>query len=163
MTTVMRWYGRQVAGAVQAVLEERLDIAAGEVINEIGRRMREPKSGVDVPQGRKRYGEKRGRRIKGFGTRRSGPGEAPAVQSGALRNSIAKDSPGPLRRRVGTNIGAKETDAPYGLYLEVGTRKMAARPWLRVSLEAKREKIRRILTAPMREGRSRRMAAGGGG
>lgn len=57
----------------------------------------------------------------------SAPGEAPAVQSGQLYNSLQMKVSGKLERTVGTT-------APHGAYLEFGTSKMAPRPYLRPSL-----------------------------
>jgi hypothetical protein len=51
--------------------------------------------------------------------------------------SIAREMVGQTTARVGTNI-------KYGLYLELGTRSMSARPWLRRALAERRAKIARI-------------------
>lgn len=60
----------------------------------------------------------------------SAPGSPPATDSGRLRSSITheigRDVDG-LVARVGTNV-------KYAVYLEFGTRKMAARPFMRVNL-----------------------------
>lgn len=53
----------------------------------------------------------------------SGPGEPPAVQTGRLSQSIAYNIVAPNRAEIGTNVF-------YGAYLEFGTSKMDARPWL---------------------------------
>ena len=58
----------------------------------------------------------------------SAPDEAPAVDSGRLRQSITALHVGEGRWRVGTN-------AFYAIYLEFGTRRMAARPFIRPALE----------------------------
>ena len=55
---------------------------------------------------------------------RSAPGEIPHVQTGHLRRSIAYELVGSEDSKVGTNV-------EYGRYLELGTSKMAARPYLR--------------------------------
>jgi len=54
----------------------------------------------------------------------SAPGSPPSVQTGRLRNSIGYNVVGPARAQVGTNV-------EYGLYLEFGTSRMPARPFLR--------------------------------
>lgn len=54
----------------------------------------------------------------------SAPGEYPKRVSGHLRRNIQSEfDQETLTARVGTNV-------IYGKYLETGTRKMAARPWL---------------------------------
>lgn len=57
----------------------------------------------------------------------SAPGEYPASDTGRLMGSIMSDI-APTVATVGTNI-------VYGQYLEFGTSKMAARPWLLPSFE----------------------------
>lgn len=61
----------------------------------------------------------------------SAPADAPAVDTGHLRNSIGVQKIGEGAYRVGT-------DVKYALYLEFGTRRMAARPFMRPALEAVR-------------------------
>lgn len=65
--------------------------------------------------------------------RASAPGDAPAVDSGDLRRSIGVQKIGEGRYRVGTNL-------KHGLFLEFGTRRMAARPWLRPAAEKVRKR-----------------------
>jgi phage gpG-like protein len=73
------------------------------------------------------------------GSNRSKPGEPPHKDHGTLRTSIAVDvNEAELVGRVGTNL-------PYGKHLELGTKRMAARPFLRRSLLENREKIVEIL------------------
>lgn len=82
----------------------------------------------------------------------SAPGEFPKSDTGALVASITHviDADG-LGASVGTNIA-------YGPHLEFGTTKMAARPWLKPTFDAAKERIRlRILRAAER---ANRQAAG---
>jgi len=70
----------------------------------------------------------------------SAPGEAPAVATGRLRQSIATEvSQDGLQGGVGT-------DLDYGLFLEQGTSKMQPRPWLRPSFEQTQEEVKKIFT-----------------
>lgn len=64
-------------------------------------------------------------RIRADGSRASAPGEYPMTDTGRLASNVAVDLPsaGRLRAIVGTNI-------VYGRYLEFGTSRMRARPWL---------------------------------
>jgi hypothetical protein len=77
-----------------------------------------------------------------YGANPSRPGEPPHLQTGRLRASVSH-AVRDLVGRVGTNVR-------YGRDLELGTRRMAARPWLRRALADCRPEIRRILSAPMR-------------
>lgn len=68
--------------------------------------------------------------------RASAPGEPPAVLTGRLRSSIASD----LKKnsvKIGTNV-------EYAKWLEFGTSRMEARPFLRPALERNRREIPRI-------------------
>jgi phage gpG-like protein len=61
------------------------------------------------------------------GPPRSSPGSAPHKDTGDLHDSITHEvDASTMSARIGT-------DLDYGLFLEVGTSKMAARPWLRRS------------------------------
>lgn len=83
----------------------------------------------------KRY--RKGRRI--YGSAPSAPGEYPRKQFGTLRQSIATDyDPATVTARIGTNLA-------YGRWLEMGTRKMAARPFLRRTLGVEQEKIKDMI------------------
>jgi HK97 gp10 family phage protein len=59
--------------------------------------------------------------------RASAPGEAPAIDTGALRNSVRAQRKADLEWWVTTN--------EYAAYLEYGTRRMAPRPFLRPAVE----------------------------
>jgi len=67
----------------------------------------------------------------------SAPGQPPAVRTGRLRGSITwrigRDAVSPY-----VDVG---TAVAYGLFLEEGTRRMRARPYLRPALEAARATI----------------------
>lgn len=62
-------------------------------------------------------------RINGRNHRASAPGEAPANLTGTLRRSIDFEVRGSMNMTFGAN-------APYAKYLEDGTEKMKARPYL---------------------------------
>ena len=68
------------------------------------------------------------------------PGNPPSKQSGRLRSSIAWEivQGKAVSARVGTNV-------KYGRYLELGTRCMKARPFLRPALAKHQAAIRRIV------------------
>ena len=71
------------------------------------------------------------------GAKRSRPGNPPLRQSGSLYKSITRQRKN-NEERVGTNLD-------HGLYLEFGTRKMAARPFLRPAIIKNKKKIAKII------------------
>ena len=68
--------------------------------------------------------------VRRDGSRASAPGQFPMSDTGRLANGVEFNLPtaGRLTGEVGTNI-------IYGRYLEFGTSRMAARPWLLPSFE----------------------------
>jgi hypothetical protein len=75
----------------------------------------------------------------------SSPGNPPHVQTGRLRGSVAwvvERNGKMLVVRVGTNV-------KYGRSLEMGTKKLQARPWLRPALAIHYRNVRTILTTPI--------------
>lgn len=70
----------------------------------------------------------------GITRRSSAPGEAPAVQTGRLRDSIHWDRPESLYRIVGS-FGGEANDLGYPVMLEFGTARMAPRPYLRPAVK----------------------------
>ena len=81
------------------------------------------------------------------------PGQPPAVDDGVLRASITHTTTFTalgVEGKVGPDIDhiraetPAGTDVEYGLYLELGTAKMGARPHLRPSLKRTHKKITKI-------------------
>lgn len=68
----------------------------------------------------------------------SSPGEFPHRRSGNLQAEVHVEKPGPLVRRIGSS-------AKHAAYLELGTRKMAARPWAIKSLMETSQEVTRIV------------------
>lgn len=64
----------------------------------------------------------------------SKPGQYPHVQTNNLRTSIGR-----TKAQAGTCLVGSGIGAPYGLWLEFGTTKMAPRPWLRRALASSRQ------------------------
>lgn len=91
--------------------------------------------------GRTSTGRFKARRLV-YGANPSRPGEPPHKQRGRLLASIAWEVEG-LVGRVGSNLS-------YARHLELGTRRLAARPWLRRALAEKTPEILAIMKAPMR-------------
>ena len=72
--------------------------------------------------------------------RASAPNQPPATDTGFLVQNIVPDM------TVGKDVveGTIISQAPYSAFLEFGTSKMAARPFLQPALEQNRRKINRI-------------------
>lgn len=70
-------------------------------------------------------------------------GDAPNTDTGRLVGSIHVDSDG-----KGVEVG---TPLKYGKYLETGTARMAARPWLQPALEKRRAQIKNLFRAVVKE------------
>ncbi len=80
---------------------------------------------------------RRGKRIH----QASAPGEAPAVDTGFLRTSIAAFN---VKREGDDVIGQVAAHAKYAIYLEKGTRKMKPRPFLMVTLKERGQALQAL-------------------
>ena len=69
----------------------------------------------------------------------SAEGDAPNTDTGNLVSKIAVENP----RRGTSFVG---TSVEYGKHLEFGTKKMAARPWLRPAMEKNEAKLTESIT-----------------
>lgn len=76
-----------------------------------------------------------------YGSNPSRPGEPPHKQTGRLRASVAWELVDDDTARAGTNV-------KYGKYLELGTGRMKARPWLQRALTESQSAVVRHMTAP---------------
>jgi hypothetical protein len=108
-----------------AVLKRNVAECASLIEEKIVSRIQAPKSG-------RRYRRRRKGQIVMHTA--SAPGEAPASDTGALLGSIQLDLSNPLHAVI--TIGAE-----YAELLEKGTRKMAARPYVEVSVEEAVEEV----------------------
>jgi HK97 gp10 family phage protein len=89
----------------------------------------------------------------------SAPGQPPHVVTGTLRSSIGTQiirEPGKVRGFIGVRKGATSVGVgkgktrmmipdSYGFYLEVGTSRMAARPFLRPTVTNNRARLGRLI------------------
>jgi HK97 gp10 family phage protein len=129
--SVARVFSRELREAVQ----DASDTAAHKAAKEVAAAARE--SMKPAPNVRwRRFHIGRGKRKRTIRVRKgdgSEPGDPPFRQSGRLARSVrAQDTyAGPTR------------EAPYGRWLEHGTRKMAARPYMAPALERMRPRIPR--------------------
>lgn len=126
MATNFNWFGDRVLKEIAAGIESGLDRLCEEIAETARQSMvNTTHKGADNRATFKR-GRKAGQR-KGRDKRPSADYHPPAVQVGTLKNSVQWAKLGPRRRRVGSAL-------PYALYLELGTRKMQPRPWLRPAI-----------------------------
>jgi phage gpG-like protein len=128
MAGVRQWRGDELVAKLDSEMRRRLFRAAITVSRYAKKLISVAGTGIGK-SGRRRYG-----------VNPSAPGEPPHKQFGRLRASVTHEVSGSTAR-VGTNV-------VYGRFLELGTTKMAARPWLRVSLAHKLDEVRAILSAP---------------
>lgn len=70
----------------------------------------------------------------------SKPGEPPAVQTGTLRRSITSEHD---EKHIAGVVGTNEE---YGFYLELGTKNIAPRPFLRPALEKNKNNILQVFS-----------------
>lgn len=82
--------------------------------------------------------------IGGKRAQRSAPGEPPKSDTGRLVSSISHERMGFLNYAVGANVH-------YAGYLELGTRKMAARPYLQPTLKEHENEIEQMVLRAMQE------------
>jgi hypothetical protein len=132
----MKWYGLEAQAKIEAGIKRNLEAACITVENHAKKLLSIAGTGTV------------GRDVKGkfklkrkYGYERSKPGEPPRKQKGHLRRSVAHEVIG-LIGRVGTNY-------EVGRWLELGTSRMAARPWLRRSFAECQDQIRQHLSRPV--------------
>jgi hypothetical protein len=125
---VKKWEGDEARRLIRAGVVRNLH-AAAILIKGHAKRLLSVAGTAPGPEG--------GARI--YGAHPSAPGEPPRKQTGRLRASVAHEvDPTSLTARVGTNL-------KYGRWLELGTNRLAARPWLRRALNETRPAVRRLL------------------
>jgi len=121
-----RWYGDEIETMLTKELVKRLFRASGEWVRYAVNHMGEPSPPVSEP------GD--------FPGKRSNKG----VGGGNLREKVMSEVEARiLTARVGTNVS-------YGKWLQLGTKKMEARPWMSKTNEAMRGRIAQILGKKIR-------------
>tara|TARA_Y100000310_G_scaffold344157_1_gene455430 strand:+ start:5909 stop:6280 length:372 start_codon:yes stop_codon:yes gene_type:complete len=111
----VRWDASKLTSEVERKSQRGIEKAALFLVREI-------KQSLKVP------GPRKGNR----GARASKPGEIPHFRTGDLSRSIDYVT-GRLSAKVGTG-------KDYGLYLELGTKNMSKRPYLRPAIDSKRNR-----------------------
>ena len=128
MALELTWRGREFEQHLRRASAQGLQRATVFLHAECRRAVSKPNSGVRVPVKRKvKGGNKRSRTIYPYPSK---PGEPPKLRTGfGARNVVMEFSREAMAGRVGVT-----TNGMYMFYLEVGTRRIARRPWLMVTL-----------------------------
>ena len=124
-------FRRRLMGAVERGLGQQGAYTQGAIQQKIGR---------SQPIGRSKSG-------RTWGKNPSLPGEPPKKVTGELQRSIAwvtESDTSSIALQVGTNL-------EYGRYLELGTSKMVARPYLRATLLERLNRIQAGVVAAVRQ------------
>jgi len=136
----MQWNGDQYLAEAERTYGDRVRAAGIYLQSRIRENISIPSRTVGV--GIISKGKNKGQTKKILGARgsnRSKPGEFPHKDYGLLRQSIATDyDQSTLTARIGSALS-------YAKYLELGTRKMRPRPFLRRTLAEERETIRQMI------------------
>lgn len=127
----VKWYGDRVFQTALRNMGNNLDAAAVFVQGKVKASFGSSPAGKGVKAGRKPH---------------SRPGHPPNIQTGNLKRNIGWDrgGRGGMTRRIGTGIGGVSS-VGYAMYLEMGTGKMAARPYLKPGVRNNENQIKRIL------------------
>jgi len=136
MAKNFKWYGKKIKRHIVAGTNKNLRKAAFFLASDI--RGNFPASGGG---GRNAAGQFKG---GGDNNNPSPAGGIPHVQTAHLKRNVGAEKAGEMLYKVGTGIGSKQS-VGYALWLEFGTRDMAARPWLRPGIKRNRRKLRRIM------------------
>lgn len=121
------WQGAAFEQVIQASCVQYVEAACYVVENHAKRLL--SVAGTGGGQGKKRR----------YGSNPSRPGEPPHKQRGTLRSSVAHVVKSEeLKGYVGTRY-------KYALFLELGTSKMAARPWLRRAIAERQPQLQALL------------------
>jgi hypothetical protein len=112
------WHGNEVTRSLESQLATRLDSATEYLRQRVTTNLGPPD-----------HDPRRGSR----------PGEYPLSNEGQLKEHVLVGHPDPLTRRL-------YTDSDYGLWLEIGTRRMRPRPFLSRTLQEEQDRVAEILT-----------------
>lgn len=121
----MKWRGRQIEQQVKDKLNDNIGGTLNFLERYIKKSISKPKSGTKYP---------------GMQVASSKAGEPPASQTGTLMRSITTEQD---KQNIAGIVG---TNVKYGKWLELGTKNIKPRPFLRPSIEENKIKIRDMIT-----------------
>jgi phage gpG-like protein len=136
----LQFNGDQFLALLKAELRKRLAACAIAIVNRAKQLLSVDGTGRRTRRVRDRAGKLRKSKKLVYGASPSAPGEPPRKQTGRLHASVAWEVED-LTARAGTNV-------KYGRWLELATRLMAARPWLRRALKEMTGFIRAVMARP---------------
>jgi len=141
MPAQVKWYGDEFLRRVRQGVRDGMENIGEAIVKDMKRSMQStPGGGMRIERRRKT----RRRRSKYIKRRTpSLPGHPPAVQTGTLIRETRW-------RRVSDAMIRVGAWAKYALYLELGTRTMFARPFIRPAVDRKRGDLPRLLAAAIR-------------
>lgn len=136
------WMGNQFAQQMRAEMRRRTSAASIRLANRIRAEISQP--------GTLRYSTGKSKQRTVYNFTHSRPGNPPYKQTGQLRRSIAWEL---VTVGLGaTVVGRVGTNLKYGRYLELGTGRMARRPYIVGTLRKHEGEIRSILLAQIGPG-----------
>lgn len=124
-TSGVKWNGSAFEAGIRREMVKRLHVA-GTIVRDRARVL------LSVAGSGRVKGRKSGPVV------RSKPGEPPRKQDGFLRGRVTYKIENGMVCKVGTPVW-------YGYYLEVGTSRIVARPWLRRAFAERRAMVRRVM------------------
>jgi phage gpG-like protein len=162
----LRWFGDERRRDIEAEMRKRIDASARYVRNRAKELLSIPGTtqairgfsyaGWELGEDgkRKRVTRKVKKRQNIYNSVTSDAGEPPRKQHGDLRKSVATSddgliAPGGVFTSSGSAHAIVGTNLEYGKHLELGTRRMASRPWLRRALSEMSDKIKALLSRPI--------------
>jgi len=145
MATTIRWYGDALETRLREAAGQAVKRAAQLVVTRARLLANRPATRIRRKRTRATVAGPKGSQYTVFvGSR---PGQPPMVRTAfGRRNITAQYYPDALVARIGVDV-----NADYMAYLEVGTERIAPRPWLRPALEQSLPSITTILQAGLRE------------
>lgn len=138
----LKWRGGEVTREIEAGIRKNISAASMYLASVIKADVSQPGTLRFNTLTKKGKPSKKTKTIYNF--THSAPGNPPYKQTGRLRSSITWELVG-LVGRVGTNVR-------YSRFLELGTRKMAARPFLVRNMRKHNATLIKILTGRIRQG-----------
>jgi phage gpG-like protein len=128
------WHGDEVLREIEDQMVKRLELASRSWVTHAKRKLiKKLNRPIKTKNGKWRSGNKPSR-----------PGDYPAA---ATNNLLGKIESEVIKRDLKAFVG---TNVSYGKFLELGTKRMGKRPWMKLTNDAMRSKIKRILGKPIK-------------
>lgn len=139
----VEWNGGALQARIRKEMGKRLAAASIMIRDHAKELISVAGTGSRIARVTDKKGRKRKVKVTVYGANPSRPGDPPHKQTGRLRGSVTYTVFGDSTRAlVGTNV-------KYGRWLELGTARMPARPWIRRALQERKGVVQSILTKPM--------------